>query len=685
MATVYKTPGVYVEEISIFPPSIAQVETAVPAFIGYTRLAQDRGQSLHLIPTRINSLVEFEQLFGGAPDVTVDSITLDNDNNVTDVKLTDGFLLYDSIRLYFANGGSKCYIISVGGIPAAATDAKEDDFMAGLAALEKEDEPTLILFPDAVLLANDKLYSLQQAALAQCAKLGDRFAILDLYPKSSALPDLDDTVEDFRDKVGIQNLHYGAAYTPYLRTNLSKTITYRHVKSELERGGVALDLKGLAPADVVKTLDQLDNAVADVDELNKLLPIIATDPSASVADRLAKLETDLLAAENTFKATPNTANYAALLKVAFDYLKSLANAPAKNTGDVFSFHSPGPGETKQKYVLDDIRASTQSGIFYETAKGLVALGFHADRVAEPAQADAIAANFDKAALDAGHWGSLEDGDMGNAGDYYPTDTAGLADTALNDARVANMREGAAKSGALFKAFVAEFDRLLDAAATYESTYEQAVVAVFPLLKTIIDQARNAVTAVPPSGAIAGVYASVDAARGVHKAPANVSLNSVVGVTDLISHDDQQDLNVDVVAGKSINAIRPFTGKGILVWGARTLAGNDNEWRYVSVRRFFNMVEESSKKGTERFVFEPNDANTWTKVKTMIENFLINQWRTGALAGSTPDKAFFVKVGLGQTMTPQDVLEGLMIVEIGLAAVRPAEFIILRFSHKLQEA
>ena len=685
MATVYKTPGVYVEEISIFPPSIAQVETAVPAFIGYTRLAQDRGQSLHLIPTRINSLVEFEQLFGGAPDVTVDSITLDNDNNVTDVKLTDGFLLYDSIRLYFANGGSKCYIISVGGIPAAATDAKEDDFMAGLAALEKEDEPTLILFPDAVLLANDKLYSLQQAALAQCAKLGDRFAILDLYPKSSALPDLDDTVEDFRDKVGIQNLHYGAAYTPYLRTNLSKTITYRHVKSQLERGGVALDLKGLAPADVVKTLGQLDNAVADVDELNKLLPIIATDPGASVADRLAKLETDFLGAENTFKATPNTTNYGALLKVAFDYLKSLANAPAKNTGDVFSFHSPGPGETKQKYVLDDIRASTQSGIFYETAKGLVALGFHADRVAEPAQADDIAANFDKAALDAGHWGSLEDGDMGNAGDYYPTDTAGLTETALNDARVANMREGAAKSGALFKAFVAEFDRLLDAAATYESTYEQAVVAVFPLLKTIIDQAKNAVTAVPPSGAIAGVYASVDAARGVHKAPANVSLNSVVGVTDLISHDDQQDLNVDVVAGKSINAIRPFTGKGILVWGARTLAGNDNEWRYVSVRRFFNMVEESSKKGTERFVFEPNDANTWTKVKTMIENFLINQWRTGALAGSTPDKAFFVKVGLGQTMTPQDVLEGLMIVEIGMAAVRPAEFIILRFSHKLQEA
>ena len=671
------------EEISIFPPSIAQVETAVPAFIGYTRIAQDRGKSLNLVPTRVKSLVEFEQLFGGAPDITVDSITLDNDNNVTDTKLKDGFPLYDSLCIFFANGGSKCYIISIGGIPAATTDAKEDDFKAGLAALEKEDEPTLILFPDAVLLANDKLYSLQQAALEQCAKLGDRFAILDLYPKSTGLPDLDDTVQDFRDKVGIRNLNYGAAYTPYLRTNLSKKITYRQVSTKLKRGGATIDLKGLAPAEAGKALETLDKAVKDVDELTKLLPSI---PNASVADRLAKLETDFLTAESTFKAASTPANYGKLLEVAFDYVKSLANTPAKNTGGVFSFHSPGPGETKQKYILDDIRASTKNGVFYETARGLIGLGFHANHVAETAQVDAdIRPKVDKTALDASDWGSFVDPDLGSVSDYYETDTTNLTGDALSAARATNMREGAAKAAALFKAFVAETDRLLDTAAAYENTYEQAVLALFPLLKTIIDQAKNAVTAIPPSGAIAGVYASVDAARGVHKAPANVSLNSVVGVTDLISHDDQQDLNVDVVAGKSINAIRPFTGKGILVWGARTLAGNDNEWRYVSVRRFFNMVEESAKKGTERFVFEPNDANTWTKVKTMIENFLINQWRAGALAGSTPDKAFFVKVGLGQTMTPQDVLEGLMIVEIGMAAVRPAEFIILRFSHKLQEA
>jgi hypothetical protein len=191
--------------------------------------------------------------------------------------------------------------------------------------------------------------------------------------------------------------------------------------------------------------------------------------------------------------------------------------------------------------------------------------------------------------------------------------------------------------------------------------------------------------IPPSGAVAGIYARVDNARGVWKAPANESINSVSGPSVQISADEQSNLNVDAVAGKSINAIRSFTGKGTLVWGARTLAGNDNEWRYVSVRRFFNMVEESCKKSTEPFVFEPNDANTWVKVQGMIENFLTVLWRQGALQGAKPEHAFYVAVGLGKTMTALDILEGRMIVEIGMAVVRPAEFIILQFSHKMAES
>jgi len=216
--------------------------------------------------------------------------------------------------------------------------------------------------------------------------------------------------------------------------------------------------------------------------------------------------------------------------------------------------------------------------------------------------------------------------------------------------------------------------LSDVAAVDNSTYNKILTAI-----------GNLPLELPPSSAIAGVYARVDKDRGVWKAPANVGLNYVTNLSVKITNESQESLNVDTTAGKSINAIRAFTGKGILVWGARTLAGNDNEWRYVPVRRFFNMVEESVKKATSQFVFEPNDANTWVKVRAMIENFLILQWRAGALAGAKPEQAFYVRVGLGQTMTADDILNGYMHIEIGMAVVRPAEFIVLKFSHKLQEA
>lgn len=205
-----------------------------------------------------------------------------------------------------------------------------------------------------------------------------------------------------------------------------------------------------------------------------------------------------------------------------------------------------------------------------------------------------------------------------------------------------------------------------------------------------NQAKAAINGIehrlPATPAVVGIYARVDSTRGVWKAPANETVDLAIRPAIKINHQEQEGLNVDVNAGKSINAIRAFAGRSpALVWGARTLAGNDNEWRYVSVRRFFNMAEESIKKASEQFVFEPNDANTWVRVRGMIENFLTLQWRAGALAGAVPEDAFFVRVGLGTTMTALDILEGRMIVEIGMAVVRPAEFIILKFSHKMQES
>lgn len=190
--------------------------------------------------------------------------------------------------------------------------------------------------------------------------------------------------------------------------------------------------------------------------------------------------------------------------------------------------------------------------------------------------------------------------------------------------------------------------------------------------------------IPPSALIAGIYAKNDNDRGFWKAPANIALQGVIKPTKAISDAEQADLNIDATAGKSINCIRQFTGKGNLVWGARTMDGNSNEWRYVNVRRLFMTAEESIKKAIFPFVFDSNNEKTWVKVRFMIEAYLLELWKDGALVGNSPDQAFFVQVGSGTTMTQQDILNGRMIVEIGLAASRPAEFIVLKFSHKLQD-
>jgi phage tail sheath protein FI len=177
---------------------------------------------------------------------------------------------------------------------------------------------------------------------------------------------------------------------------------------------------------------------------------------------------------------------------------------------------------------------------------------------------------------------------------------------------------------------------------------------------------------------------VDNSRGVWKAPANVSLNGVVSPAVNITHDEQEDLNV-TIQGKSINAILSFIGEGVLVWGARTLDGNSLDWRYINVRRTMIMLEESVRLATKAYVFEDNNARTWVTIKSMIRNFLTGIWKRGGLAGSSPDDAFSVFVGLGETMTPEDILEGIMRVTVLVAITRPAEFIEITFQQQMQKS
>jgi phage tail sheath protein FI len=467
----YSTPDVYIKEIKVFPPSVAEVESAVPAFVGYTfQATRDSPDDLNLKPTVIYSFTEFEQLFGGPRPETI-NVTIATRPDTTKVGTIPAapalqYLLYWSMKMFFDNGGGKCYVVSVGTYKAGAPFVTLADLQAGLNAVAGEDEPTLLVIPEAVKLTITDYGTLSTQMLQQCYNLQDRFAILDAHSG--------DTRNDLTIDVGsgtmkrvdtanrdvwptdVDTLKYGAAYYPFLRTAL--------------------------------------NPFVKADETNVMVTVATGTPAAL----------------NTLKNT-----------------------------------------------------DTES---YSAAKTVLGTSF---------------------------------------------------------------------------------------------------------------------LVLPPSGAVAGVYAYTDTNRGVWKAPANVSVADVVEPVVKLDSQRQGTLNVDPTSGKSINALRAFAGKGTVVWGARTLAGNDNEWRYVNVRRFFNMVEESVKKSTYWAVFDSNDANTWVKVRGMIEAYLAQKWREGALAGATPKDAFFVRCGLGTTMNAQDILEGRMNVEIGMAVVRPAEFIILKFSHKMQ--
>ena len=190
---------------------------------------------------------------------------------------------------------------------------------------------------------------------------------------------------------------------------------------------------------------------------------------------------------------------------------------------------------------------------------------------------------------------------------------------------------------------------------------------------VFDPATNGRVFAPPSGHVAGIYARVDASRGVHKAPANEVIRGALNVETWLSRADQDGLNPD-----DINAIRKFDGN-ITVWGAHTLAGEeDAEWRYINIRRLFLYLRESIDEGTQWVVFEPNDMALWGKITRNVTAFLTNVWRSGALFGATPEEAFYVRCD--ETTNPPEVRDaGQVITEIGVAVVKPAEFVIFRIS------
>lgn len=700
MATTYKTPGVYVEEIVKFPPSVAQVETAIPAFIGYTEKATNKiNGDLKLKPTRITSLLEYERFFGFAKPETTISVTINDvlsDNGDTRTIVVDQptakqpFLMYYSLQLFFANGGGPCYIISVGRYgndldeldPQVTAINNSTALNDGLAELEKVDEPTLILFPDATKVSGitpTDFYGLYNNALMQCQNLQDRFTIIDTLSYDASSP-TDTNIDDLRGKISSEKdtIKYGAVYYPHLDTILdyafdSNQIVLKHYSStakaydQIATGLASIENPTLGIDATVAKLVNVTNAVPpDISGQmsNLLLQMYSNDASGfdlggtfvSDATRKTAFMTklnDVLTSLESLALLRNSLNDEAnaAISTISDEDMTIANTI---TSALTAFNGNFTGTDKIDSVYKNLK-TLKKKIQDENAPTKLLKLISTDPV-----------SFDKELKKLLDYTDLntQTGVTINANNFSGIKASLLTLlTAIKSISGKDVNNGALNGRKL-------------------STLEAIDNVTF---NKILTEIYNLPITLPPSAAIAGVYARVDRDRGVWKAPANVSLNYVIQPTVKITNTIQDNLNVDTVAGKSINAIRTFTGKGTLVWGSRTLAGNDSEWRYVPVRRFFNMAEESIKKATEQFVFEPNDANTWIRVRAMIENFLILQWRAGALAGAKPEQAFYVRIGLGQTMSAMDILDGKMIIEIGMAVVRPAEFIILRFSHKMQEA
>ena len=588
MPTAYKTPGVYLVEKDAFPGSVVEVATAVPAFIGYTEKTEYNKNSLINKPVRITSFAEYLSIFGGAPSVRY-TYKKDNSNDAKAVlSAKPAFRLYDSMRIFFQNGGTTCYICSVGGYtvekekPDPTDNTKkitvienneidQEVLCKGITPFEKEQEPTLMIIPDAVSLADaDLCANVHTALLAHCNKMQNRFTILDVFEGFTERNLEKDCVADFREKVGTMYLNYGASYYPWVKTNVVSSNEASFAIIEPEK-----DDKGQVTGTPYKQL---------ADDLKiSVLPDLTDDDYK-----------DLVAA-------------------------TLENFPA----DLFPINIEKDFDAVKKTL---------------------------DNVVVP--------------------------------EAKPDDPDDVKNKEKIKAQLNNLCSYLQKNKDLIKTFqrLSSFDMTNDD----PTDLHNQLMAVCPAYVEMVSQMLDELNLMAPSAAMAGVYARVDNSNGVWKAPANVSINGVVSTAVNMTNEEQEDLNVPL-NGKAVNAIRYFIGDGIKVWGARTLNGNSLDWRYINVRRTIIMLEESIKQACKAYVFENNTATTWLTMKNMIDNFLNGIWRRGGLAGQTPEDAYEVHVGLGDTMTADDILEGYLRITVKVALIRPAEFIELTFQQLQQKS
>jgi len=676
----YKTPGVYVLEKDSFGSSIVTNETAIPVFIGFTEKAVKsnglemnymKGSNFVREPFLVSSTLEYQNAFGGPDESGLISISevVDSTSSATkfvasnkkDVSGTIGDytpgLIYPSVQNYFANGGGSCIIISIGSYnDFSVSDDSPVEMEIIFKAIEQAETTTLIVPIDLIRYGMDKYYS-WGAQFTDFAGSGDQkkyFCVLDVIqadPLNSVYNEED--IANYRAKVGTSEPSFVAAYFPYL-----KSLTSYAYNTDMT--GVLLNGYNLGTKTIVDYFFSGAAYNTDNDELynftyfessstgNTPLVTLAAAAGGATANSIA---VNANAMTVTFLATATADDLNALwLTMANTYPQwsiTFLKAPVAGTSSHLIqdgvWNANGTSTFPFTLTFDELLAAGT------TANTTVACQIVTNTTAVETTIVYAANSFVLTCLEGQTAAEI-------VGEYTAKSTDGFKIVATDPSSQAIVV--AAASAAIPLVYVSPNNAQLEDVKTFLAT--------------------NYIH-MPPSPFMVGIYSKLDNSSGVWTPPANIAPTGVSGPVVPITSKQQENMNVDANAGKSVNAIRSFTGKGTLVWGARTNNGNSMDWRYINVRRLFNSMERDISIALEAYVFKPNVHNTWVEVKTMIDSYLYGLYISGAFAGTTPTTSYQVLIGLGSTMTDEDVLNGYMRVSIMVAPVRPAEFIVLTFS------
>ena len=634
----YLAPGVFVEEVSYRAKSIEGVSTTTTGFVGATRYGP-----LDLEPEITTSLVEFERVYGGRNALSYGGSEFDN-------------YMWNAARAFFEEGGKRLYVSRV-----FKASSGTDDGRAARAAINGI--KMRARFPGAA--GNGRL-TLQFV-------LGQNRLVIDGSPATKSLKGLSDG------DIVYVSFHAPPVTPPAVALTAPAGLVgfYRlewdgpNNAWNLTQQAIAADPAATPPvvAVLAKTLKLSDSSIDANVKIRRASVSVFFAPVASDLPSFGQVE---LALDNRHRSagTPDS-----LLSFFAPEPPNLALARS-----VPVIIAREDGATADPSGLDIINSFTIDGSATLTKIALSALTAEVIDLNKTSLTFVLTGGNDGLVPDSSNYeGSVDDLTNRKSGlktfedieDISIVAAPGSSTSESLGQAVANLLVGHCRA---MKYRIAVIDSVrnqsISQVRAYRGKFDSNYAAFYYPWVRIIDPVTNQENHYPPSGFVAGIYARNDTERAVYKAPANEVVNLAIGFEKLINKGQQEVLNPE-----GINCFRFFEGRGMRLWGARTMT-SDPEWKYVNLRRYFAYLERSIDKGTQWAVFEPNGERLWANVRRTIEDFLLNEWQNGALLGDKPDRSYFVKCDRS-TMTQNDLDNGRLVCQVGVAALRPAEFVIFR--------